>query len=267
MHPIQHNLHYVMEDLEYYQKLENEKIIHPKNFIPIPDSVGKYSTGNSHFDDKLEGGFKKGSVIAFEIDESVDRFVFVPLFSPLILNFLSHNNSSIIVSPTDQDTNSIMKHVAPYLAKKEILENLKIIGHSFSNKSDSMYEQNDSSFDHIKKEIMTSYSHSKQKNKPTVLEMDCSLLELTYHNDLNSIQNSIVDLSRHIRSNNDLLVLSSRPGYNSSNMIKSLSDLYFRIFSYEGNIFLSAEKPQLFLANIQTDFEKGYPCMELVDSS
>jgi hypothetical protein len=130
-----------------------------------------------------------------------------------------------------------------------------------------LFEQNDSSFDHIKKEIIESYSHSKQKNRPTVLEMDCSLLELTYHNNMNSIQNSIVDLSRHIRSNNDLLVLSSRPGYKSSNIIKSLSDLYFRIFSYEGTTYLSTEKPQLFLCNIQADFEKGYPRMELFDSS
>ena len=159
-----------------FSKLKNKKITHPNNFISIPDSDEKYSTGNSYFDDKLEGGFKKGSVIGLEIDESVDRFVFVPLFAPLILNFLSHNNSSIIVSPTDQDSNSLMKYLTPYLEEKQFLENLKIIGHSFSSKSDLLFEQNDSNFDHIKKEIIESYSHSKQKNRPTVLEMDCSLL-------------------------------------------------------------------------------------------
>lgn len=253
--------------LRTFSRLKNKRIIHPSNFVPILNSNEKYSTGNYDFDKKLDGGFKKGSVIGFEIDESVDRFVFVPLFAPLVLNFLSQNNPALIISPPDQDINALTNYLSPYIEKSKYMEKLRVIGHSHEGKTDLTNEENYLDFKPVQKKIMENYSYFKQKNLPTLLQMDCSLLELAYYKNFDSIQNSIVHLSRYVRTKNDLLILSSRPNYKSSNIIKSLSDLYFTITNFEGTIFLSTEKPKLFLANIQSNFEKGYPNMELLESA
>jgi len=251
---------------QIFSGLKNEKISHPNHFILIPDSDEKYSTGNKSFDDTLKGGFKKGSIIGFEIDNSVDRFAFVPLFAPLVLNFLSHENSVIIAAPTDQDSNTLTKYVEPYIEKRKFVEKFRIIGNSInSDELDLETEQND--FDSIHKKMLEQYSYFKQENQPTLLQMDCSLLELAYPNNADSIQKSIIMTSRQVRANNDLQILSTRQGYKSTRIIKSVSDLYFRVLNYEGIVMLVTEKPHLFLSNIQANYENGYPSMHLLDSS
>ena len=250
-----------------FSKLKNEKILNPNYFIPIPNTDERYSTGNNDWDSKLEGGFKKGSVIGFEIDESVDRFVFVPLFAPMVLNFLSHNNPVIVAAPADQNIKALTSYIRPYIEKETFIEKFRIVGPDFHNKSDPTIEQNYSNADSIQKKMMEHYSSFKQKNEPVLFEMDCSLIELAYQKKIESIQNDIVTTSRQIRNNNDLLILSTRPGYKSTDIIKSVSDLYFHISNYEGVIVLSTEKPQMFLANIQSNYERGYPCMDLLESS
>src|SRR5215203_1179845 len=57
------------------------------NFVFLPHKEKTFSTGNQRLDHKLKGGFKKGSIISLEIEEEVDRFAFVPIFVPLVLNF------------------------------------------------------------------------------------------------------------------------------------------------------------------------------------
>ena len=115
--------------------------------------------------------------------------------------------------------------------------------------------------------MLEQYSYFKQKNQPTLLQMDCSLLELAYQNNIDLIQKSIIMTSRYVRANNDLQILSTRQGYKSARIIKSISDLYFRVLNYEGTVMLVTEKPHLFLSNIQANYENGYPNMHLLNSS
>ena len=67
------------------------------NFIPTFHSNGFYSTGSPELDHRLNGGFKKGTVISIEIEEDVDRFVFVPILAPIILNFISQDHAAFVI--------------------------------------------------------------------------------------------------------------------------------------------------------------------------
>ncbi len=75
----------------------------PKNFVAISHSENFYSTGNTDLDERLNGGFKRGSVISLEMEEEVDRWVFVPVLLPLLLNFIAQGNPAMVVSAADQD--------------------------------------------------------------------------------------------------------------------------------------------------------------------
>ncbi|MFZ0185292.1 MAG: hypothetical protein WBV92_04960 [Nitrosotalea sp.] len=234
-------------------------------FIPSPDSDVRYSTGSKDFDLKLNGGFRRGSVIGIEIDSDVDRFAFVPLLSPIALNFMVQNNSVLISSSSDQDVSAVVNYLTPY-ANKDALNNFRIFGHTFGTKSDYIIEREGLDFESSNKEWQKTYSTLKENGKPLLMSADYSFLELAYQSEEKLILKSLIDNSRMIRHNKDLFLIISRPGYKSLEIMKSVCDLHLRLFDHEGTVFLSALKPQLFLCNMQSSFENGYPQLVLEDS-
>ena len=250
-----------------FQSFSNlrSNIKNASKFIPSPDSESRYSTGSKDFDLKLNGGFRRGSVIGIEIDSDVDRFAFVPLLSPLALNFMVQNNSVLISSSSDQDVSAVVNYLTPYTDKKS-LENFKIFGHTFGTKSDYIIEREGLDFESTNKEWQKTYHSLKENNKPLLMSADYSFLELAYQSEEKLILKSLIENSRMVRHNKDLFMIISRPGYKSSEIMKSVCDLHLRMFDHEGTIFLSALKPQLFLCNMQSSFENGYPQLILEDS-
>jgi KaiC/GvpD/RAD55 family RecA-like ATPase len=234
-------------------------------FTPLPDSDVRYSTGSKDFDSKLNGGFRRGSVIGIEIDSDVDRFAFVPLLSPIALNFMVQNNSVLISSSSDQDVSAVVNYLTPY-ADKDALKNFRIFGHTFGTKSDYIIEREGLDFESTNTEWQKTYSSLKENGKPLLMSVDYSFLELAYQSEEKLILKSLIDNSRMIRHNKDLFLIISRPGYKSLEIMKSVCDLHLRLFDHEGTVFLSALKPQLFLCNMQSSFESGYPQLILEDS-
>jgi hypothetical protein len=100
-----------------------------------------------------------------------------------------------------------------------------------------------------------------------LITSDYSFVELEYQDQIPSILKSIIELSRLVRSSNNLLVMVSQPNYKSLEVMKSVSDIHLRIFEYDGATMLAAIKPQMFLYNIQTDHSLGFPSASLLDST
>jgi KaiC/GvpD/RAD55 family RecA-like ATPase len=234
-------------------------------FNPTPDLAARYSTGSKDFDQKLNGGFRRGSVIGIEIDSDVDRFAFVPLLSPMALNFMVQNNSVLISSSSDQDVSAVVNYLTPY-ANKDALNNFRIFGHTFGTKSDYIIEREGLDFESTNAEWQTTYHKLKENGKPLLMSADYSFLELAYQSEEKLILKSLIDNSRTVRHNKDLFLIISRPGYKSLEIMKSVCDLHLRLFDHEGTVFLAALKPQLFLCNMQSSFENGYPQLVLEDS-
>ena len=105
--------------------------IEPKKFETITDSKNMFSTGNSNFDAKLGGGFKKGTVIGIEIEPDVDRYAFIPFLLPIVLNFISQGNSSLISLSSDQNAESYIRHISPHVDEEKVLESLRLYCHTF----------------------------------------------------------------------------------------------------------------------------------------
>ena len=234
-------------------------------FIPSPDSDARFSSGSKDFDLKLNGGFRRGSVIGIEIDSDVDRFAFVPLLSPIALNFMAQNNSVLISSSSDQDVSAVVNYLIPY-TDKDALKNFRIFGHTFGTKSEYIIEREGVDFESTNTEWQRTYHKLKENGKPLLMSADYSFLELAYQSEEKLILKSLIDNSRMVRHNKDLFLIISRPGYKSLEIMKSVCDLHLRLFDHEGTVFLSALKPQLFLCNMQSSFENGYPQLILEDS-
>jgi len=237
----------------------------PSKYVPISNSEFRFSTGNADLDSKLGGGFKRGAVVGVEIDTDVNRFALVPLLSPLTLNFIAQNNSALISSSADQDIDAIVNYLLPYV-DLEKLKNLKIFGHGFGASSEYIVEREGIDFEASYSKWIKTYSMLKAEKKPLLMSVDYSFVELAYPSQEKLVLNSMIENSRTVRHNKDLLVIISRPGFTSLEVMKSVCDLHFRIFDHEGTTFIAALKPQIFLCNMQSSFEVGYPQLILEDS-
>jgi len=244
----------------------SHKMTEPKKFSSIENSEKMYSTGNKIFDEKLGGGYKRGSVICIEIEERVDRFAFVPLLTPTVLNFISQNNPALLSSSPDQDVSAVINYLSPHVDNKKLEDNFRIFAHAFGKPSKVVIEREGLDFATAHKKWIETYKKLKEKNKPVLVQVDYSFIELAYQSEFNDILKVLIENSRTIRHNKDLLIITSRPGYKSLEVMKSVCDIHFKIFDYEGTVFLSAQKPQLFLCNLQMDYKFGYPQLNLQES-
>ena len=95
--------------------------------------------------------------------------------------------------------------------------------------------------------------------------VDYSFIELGYKADLNGILKAMIENIRTIRHNKDLMIMTSRPGFEIIDVMKSACDIHFRIFDHEACTFICTEKPKLFCSNIQTDSSLGYPRLNFTD--
>ncbi|HEY9486196.1 MAG TPA: ATPase domain-containing protein, partial [Nitrososphaeraceae archaeon] len=116
------------------------------NFVFLPHKENIFSTGNQRLDNKLHGGFKKGSIISLEIEEEVDRFAFVPIFVPLVLNFVSQSYGALVISAWDQHTLAVTRYITPFVNKKFLNKYFKIIGRANETKKDKKHIEQISSY-------------------------------------------------------------------------------------------------------------------------
>jgi KaiC/GvpD/RAD55 family RecA-like ATPase len=246
-------------------------------FVFLPHKEKTFSTGNQRLDHKLKGGFKKGSIISLEIEEEVDRFAFVPIFVPLVLNFVSQGYGALVISAWDQHTSAVTRYITPFVNKKFLNKYFRIIGmdNNIKNILKKNSEQRPSyiipglegDFMNNFKMWKKGYEELRNKTEGCLITVDFSFVELQYQNEFLDIQKAIINFSSQIRSSNDLLVMVSRPNYKSLDVMKSVSDIHLKLLEFNGAVMLAAIKPQFFLYNVQTDQNAGYPRSLFLDSS
>jgi hypothetical protein len=244
-----------------------------KDFTPISHRDGFYSTGNMDLDDRLNGGFKRGSIISIEIEDEVDRFVFVPIFAPFVLNFISQNNAAVVIPASDQYVSAVTRYLIPHAAEVKIKEFLRIFGGSGGSTSNNeatlpyLLQRTGKTFAETYDTWLKVYMKLREGTSACIITIDYSFIELEFQHEIQSILKSIIEISRTVRASNDLLIAVSRPNYKSLDVMRSVSDIHLRIFEYDGACMLAAIKPQLFLYNIQTDYSQGFPNAALQEST
>ncbi len=253
-----------------FSSLSHKIIYSIKKFSPIQHNRTSFSSGNAELDEKLRGGFKRGSIISIEMDEEVDRFVFIPILAPLALNFISQGDGALVIPAADQHVTAVTRYLSPHADERVLKKNLRILGGSDSQSVGQpayLVPRTGKTFVEAYESWKKNYFELSHERDGCLVTSDYSFVELEYQDQIQSILKSVIEFSRLVRSSNNLLVMVSRPNYKSLEVMKSVSDIHLRIFEYDGATMLAAIKPQMFLYNVQTDYSQGFPSACLVDST
>ena len=253
-----------------FQKLSHKIADSMKKFDPIQHSKTSFSSGNAELDEKLRGGFRRGSIISIEMDEEVDRFVFVPILAPLALNFVSQEHASLIIPAADQHVTAVTRYLSPHADERFLKKYLRIVGGTDNRSTEQpayLVPRTGKTFAEAYESWKKNYFGLSRAKDGCLITSDYSFVELEYQAEIQAILKSIIELSRLVRSSNNLLVMVSRPNYRSLEVMKSISDIHLKIFEYDGATMFAAIKPQMFLYNIQTDYSHGFPSAALLDST
>jgi len=236
----------------------------PGRFEPSKLRDGFFSSGNRDLDNIL-GGIRKGSVILIETAQEAIRFSLDLMLSGFILNALSNKNDAIIVNAPDTPSKSSLALIRPFV-QNDLLKNLRVFTHQEETKEFNVIEfgENESeNYELLSKEYQALKGSTKKGGGQIVMTFDVGLNEIRKFEEANFWRSKLIDLSRNVRENSDLLILSNRTGLDTTPLSKTISDVHLQIFSKAGTHFMRVQKPSIdgptILFALAVDQKKHYP--------
>jgi len=94
---------------------------------PIPNPEGRYSTGIADFDRLLGGGFQRGSMALFGMDETVGLEDLDLLLFPTFLNILYQSRGMIAVLPSRDSPHGFRARMTRYVTRRRFDSRVRII--------------------------------------------------------------------------------------------------------------------------------------------
>jgi gas vesicle operon resressor len=99
----------------------------PDKWKPIRDPEDRYSTGIPDFDRLLGGGFQRGSMALFDLDETVGREEIDLLLFPTFLNLLYQSRGIIAVLPTRDSPHGFRSRLTRFVTRRRFDSRVRVI--------------------------------------------------------------------------------------------------------------------------------------------
>ena len=96
-------------------------------WIPVPDPVDRFSTGIPDLDRILGGGFRRGSLALFELDNSVETADRDLLFAPVLLNFLHRSRGILAVLPSLDAPREFRSRLTRWVTRRRFDTRVRIV--------------------------------------------------------------------------------------------------------------------------------------------
>ncbi len=97
------------------------------HWTPIADGEGLYSSGIPDFDRLLGGGFRRGSLALFSLDESVELGDLDRLLFPVYLNFLYQSRGILAVLPTRDSPHDFRARFTRFATRRRFDTRVRVV--------------------------------------------------------------------------------------------------------------------------------------------
>ena len=96
-------------------------------WTPVDDPIDRYSSGIPDFDRLLGGGFSRGSLALFDLDESVGPAEWDLLFTPTLLNFLYQSRGILAVLPARDSPHAFRERLTRFATKRRFDSRVRVV--------------------------------------------------------------------------------------------------------------------------------------------
>lgn len=231
---------------EILPKLKQKDYPDAAKFEPAKLRDGLFSSGNHDLDGIL-GGVRKGSVVLIESSQQAVRFSLDLLLSGFVLNALSTKNAALLINAPDTPAKASLGLIRPFVPT-EAAKNLKVFSHEDPGKDPNVVqigEDERKNYELLLAEYEVLKAASRKSGGQVVVTFDVGLNEIRKFGEVNFWRSKLIDLSRIIRDNGDLLILLNRTGLDTMPLSNTISDVQLQIFNEAGTHFVRIPKPTI----------------------
>src|SRR5580658_8617576 len=226
---------------------------------PIPDPERYYSTGIPDFDQLLGGGFRRGSVNAFEVDVNVGIDDYYMLFTPTFLNFLAQGRGIIAVLAAGESPEKLRETLVRHVPPNQFDTRVRIPDYT-ANETEDPYILPMARFgrDEAMRAMVTAEKAVAGPDRKPFIEYTAFDTFESLMGDQVAIRMYFQGLSRTKHVGN-LGIGLLKPGLLVSSEILNMVDTYFRIINIDNAPCIYGIRPRTTIYAISVDPEKGAP--------
>ena len=226
---------------------------------PLPDPERYYSTGIPDFDTLLGGGFRRGSVNAFEVDVNVGIDDYYMLFTPTFLNFLAQGRGIIAVLAAGESPEKLRDTLVRHVPPNQFDTRVRIPDYT-ANETEDPYILPMARFgrDEAMRAMVTAEKAVAGPDRKPFIEYTAFDTFESLMGDQVAIRMYFQGLSRTKHVGN-LGIGLLKPGLLVSSEILNMVDTYFRIINIDNAPCLYGIRPRTLIYAISQDPEKGGP--------
>jgi KaiC/GvpD/RAD55 family RecA-like ATPase len=226
-------------------------------FKPIKDSEQFYSTGVKELDERLLGGFRKGSIPLLEFGPELPQRVHSGIYNIAFSNFILNGGCVLSVpgeGASPQEVISLLKLTIP---AKVISRNL-LIGTFEKYDNTQVFYLNPNSikatFDSMWKGMA---SLKGRKSRPLIGTISVDIFESIFesHELLHYLSRTI----ELVRKNRDVMALACGDSSVLKKRLSDLSDVHSKYEMINNTLVIHGLKPSGPITQISYDYSRGYP--------
>jgi KaiC/GvpD/RAD55 family RecA-like ATPase len=238
---------------------ENHRSAAPPVWRPVSDPERAYSTGIPDFDQLLDGGFRRGSFNAFEVDVNVGIDDYYTLFIPTFLNFLALGRGIIAVLAAGESHEKLRATLTAHTPPQLFDSRVRIADYA-AQETEESYIVPMARFgrDEALRAMVTAEKAARGPDgKP--------FLEYTAFDTLESLMGDQVAIRMYFHGvqrtklAGNLGIGLLKPGLLVSSEILNMMDTYFRIVNIDNAPCVYGIRPRTPIYSISVDEEKGAP--------
>jgi KaiC/GvpD/RAD55 family RecA-like ATPase len=226
---------------------------------PLTDPERYYSTGIPDFDKLLGGGFRRGSVNAFEVDVNVGIDDYYMLFTPTFLNFLAQGRGIIAVLAAGESPEKLRETLVRHVPPNQFDTRVRIPDYT-ANETEDPYILPMARFgrDEAMRAMVTAEKAVAGPDRKPFIEYTAFDTFESLMGDQVAIRMYFQGLSRTKHVGN-LGIGLLKPGLLVSSEILNMVDTYFRIINIDNAPCIYGIRPRTMIYSIGQDPEKGGP--------
>lgn len=237
-------------------------------WTPIDDPQGYYSSGIGDFDRLLGGGFRRGSLAVFDLDESVATDGLDRLLTPTLMNFLYHSRGIIAVLPARDSPGAFRQRLTRYASRRRFDTRVRVVDYVREAAPAPYVVDLGRATDPKQKKLMMSRMLGAEKaaqgaRGKAFLELNAFEVIETIAGPETAAKMCLFGIKR-ARAVGNLAIGLIRPGLKIAQAIRAMADVELSVREEEVGLVLRGVRPHFPAHVVTTDSALGPPHVSFV---